>query len=75
MVAAWRREESATLKEHAAMLDRARCICEQGVWSLTARRTLAAAGDRSAHSVSEVADTLAMALDAAVALAKAPLVV
>ncbi|CUG87513.1 Hypothetical protein, putative [Bodo saltans] len=75
MVAAWRREEATTLKEHAEMLDRARSICEHGSWSLTARRTLAAAGDRSAHSVSEVADTLAMALEAAVALSKAPLVV
>lgn len=75
MVAAWRREESTTLKEHATMVERARSICEHGSWSLAARRTLAAAGDRSAHSVSEVADTLAMALEAAVALSKAPMVI
>lgn len=75
MVAAWRREEAATLKEHASLVERARTICEHGSWSLAARRTLASAGDRSALSVTEITDLLAMALDAATALSNAPVVV
>lgn len=67
----WKMAEKSSLATHHAVVQKARGICEHSTWSLLARRTLAAAGERGVSGISEICDSMAMIVEAAEGLLEA----